>query len=48
MMFLIMAVSCLLIGMLMLVWVSFWETMGEGGWNDEAKVRVISMRDMMS
>jgi hypothetical protein len=40
MMFLIMAVSCLLIGMLVLVWVSFWETTGEAVWNDEAKVCV--------
>jgi hypothetical protein len=42
MMFLIMAVSCLLVGMLVLVWVSFWEVMREVAWNDEAKVRGLS------
>ncbi|KAF2686088.1 hypothetical protein K458DRAFT_441723 [Lentithecium fluviatile CBS 122367] len=40
MMFLIMAVCCLLFGMLVLVWSSVWEGMKEVVWDDDAKLAI--------
>jgi hypothetical protein len=41
MMFLILAASCLLFGMLLLVWTSVWEKTTGVGWDDDAKVRAM-------